>query len=221
MACARHRANAALSLPVLHHCAGARSLRCLWAAEETGFAFDLRMWKFPPRVLDPAFKEINPLGTVPAWEEDGQVLTESGAICQRIAMGTTLEVLPGERDYLPYLNWLHRSDATLTFPQTIVLRYTRLEPEERRLAQAVEDYKAFFLGRAKSIEAVLEDGRAFLVADRFTIADVTVGYALYLARQIGLGEQLLPGCKAWLASLEARDGFQRALAREGSVTQPF
>jgi membrane protein YqaA with SNARE-associated domain len=32
-----------------------------------------------------------------------------------------------------YLNFLHMGEATLTFPQTIHLRYTRLEPPERRV----------------------------------------------------------------------------------------
>lgn len=200
--------------PTLHHCAGARSFRCLWAAEEIGFALELKLWPFPPRAFAPAFKDINPLGTIPAWEEGGMLLTESAAICQRIAMGTALELVPGDECYFEYLNWLHRSDATLTFPQTLVLRYTQLEPKARRLPQAVEDYAAFFHGRAKSIERALEDGRAFLVADRFTIADITVGYALVLARSLGLDKDLGPLSQAWLGSLTERPAFKRALARE-------
>jgi glutathione S-transferase len=189
-------------------------LRCLWAAEEAGFDLDLKMLPFPPRFFAPEFKEINPLGTIPAWIEDGEMMTESGAICQRIAMGTPLEVLPGEPGYFAYLNWLHRSDATLTFPQTIVLRYTRLEPKERRLPQAVEDYKGFFLGRAKCIEAALADGREFLAAGRFTVADICVAYALFLARTVKLDGDLGPLCQEWLAKMVAREGFQRAVERE-------
>jgi glutathione S-transferase len=203
-----------MTLPVLHHCAGARSFRCLWAAEEAGFDLDLKMWPFPPRAFAKEFKDINPLGTIPAWEEDGHLLTESAAICQRIAMGAALEVLPGDADYLPYLNWLHRSDATLTFPLTIMLRYTRLEPEERKLPQAVEDYKGFFLGRAKSIESALADGRDWLVAGRFTIADICVGYAVHLASGFGLVAELGPQTQAWYERLKARDGFTRARLRE-------
>jgi glutathione S-transferase len=203
-----------MTKPILHHCAGARSLRCLWAAEEAGFDLDLELWPFPPRVFAKEFKDINPLGTIPAWEEDGHLLTESAAICQRIAMGTPLEVLPGEADYLPYLNWLHRSDATLTFPLTIVLRYTRLEPEERKLPQAVEDYKGFFLGRAKTIETALSDGRDWLVADRFTIADITVGYAVHLSSGFGLTQELGPKTLDWYERLKARPGFKAASARE-------
>jgi glutathione S-transferase len=203
-----------LTRPILHHCVGARSFRCLWAAEETGFDLDLRLWPFPPRVFAPEYKDVNPLGTIPGWEEDGHLLTESAAICQRIAMGTALEILPGERDHLPYLNWLHRSDATLTFPLTIVLRYTRLEPEERKLPQAVEDYKAFFLGRAKSIEAALADGREWLVAGRFTIADICVGYAVHLSHGFGLVAELGPLTQTWYERLKAREGFKAAKGRE-------
>jgi glutathione S-transferase len=207
-----------MSLPILHHCAGARSFRCLWAAEEAGFPIDLRMLPFPPRVFAPAFKDVNPLGTIPAWEENGHIITESGAICERIAHGTPLAVTPEEADWLPYLNWLHRSDATLTFPQTIVLRYTRLEPKERRLPQAAEDYLGFFLGRAKSIERALADGREFLVAGRFTMADVTVGYAITLAQSLKIDSDLGPLTKAWYARLTERDAFKRAREREGGGT---
>lgn len=203
-----------MTRPLLYHCQGARSFRCLWAAEEAGFDLELKMLPFPPRVFAPAFKEVNPLGTIPAWIEDGEMMTESAAICQRIAMGTALEVRPGEPGYWAWLNWLHSSDATLTFPQTLVLRYTRLEPEERRLPQAVEDYKGFFLGRAKSIEAALAKDPDFLVAGRFTIADICVAYALYLARSLKLDSELGPLCQAWLAKMMARDGFKRALDRE-------
>ncbi len=210
-----------MTKPILHHCAGARSLRCLWAAHEVGFDLDLKLWAFPPRVFAKEFKGINPLGTIPAWEENGQLLTESAAICQRIAAGTALEVTADEADYWLYLNWLHRSDATLTFPLTIMLRYTRIEPEERKLAQAVEDYKGFFLGRAKSIEAGLGDGRDWLVAGRFTVADICVGYAIYLAGGFGLHDDLGPKTMAWYHRLIGRDGFKAARAQEKDMSPAF
>ena len=205
-----------MTLPILHHCADARSFRCLWALEEAGFTATLTLLPFPPRVFAPEFKSVNPLGTIPAWEEGGQLMTESAAICQRIAQGTSLELIPGDADYWPYLNWLHRSDATLTFPQTIVLRYTRLEPEARKLPQAVEDYRAFFLGRMRSVETALEDGRAFLVAGRFTIADICVGYAVLLAETLGLAGDLGPHTLAWWQRLAQREGFKAAKARQRS-----
>jgi len=203
-----------MTLPILHHCKGARSFRCLWAAEEAGLDIELKIWPFPPRAFAKAYKEINPLGTVPAWQEDGMLLTESAAICQRIARDTLLEVKPDEADYWLYLNWLHRSDATLAFPLAIMLRYTQVEVPERRLPQAVEDYRGFFLGRAKSIEEALGDGREWLAAGRFTIADICVGYAVYLCSNFKLVEELGALTQAWYKRLRARDGFATALTRE-------
>ena len=203
-----------MTLPILYHCADARSLRCLWAVEETGIDVDLRVLPFPPRAFAPDYRPVNPLMTVPGWVEDGRLMTESAAICERIAEGTPLEVRRDETDYWDYRNWLHRSDATLTFPLAIMLRYTRVEVPERRLAQAVDDYKAFFGGRAKSIEAALGDGREWLVADRFTIADIAIGYAAFLATTLKAEDVLGEKTKDWLARCMARDGLVRARERQ-------
>ena len=203
-----------MTLPILYHCPDARSLRCLWAVEEAGIDVDLKLLKFPPRAFEPDYRAVNPLMTIPGWVENGRLMTESAAICERIAERTPLEVRRGEGEYWDYRNWLHRSDATLTFPLAIMLRYTRVEPEERRLAQAVEDYKAFFGGRTKSIEAALADGREWLVAGRFTIADIAIGYAAFLATTLGADDSLGEATKAWLDRCMAREGFRRARARQ-------
>ena len=205
-----------MTRPILYHCPDARSLRCLWAVEEAGIDVDLRLLKFPPRAFEPDYRAINPLMTIPGWVENGQLMTESAAICERIAEGTPLELGREEADYWAWRNWLHRSDATLTFPLAIMIRYTRVEPEERRLAQAVADYKAFFGGRAKSIEAALSDGREWLVAGRFTTADIVIGYAAFLATTLGADDVLGEATKAWLARCTARDGFVRARERQKS-----
>lgn len=202
------------SRPILYHCADARSLRCLWAVEEAGVDVDLRLLAFPPRAFAPDYRAVNPLMTVPGWVEDGRLMTESAAICERIAEGTPLAVRRDEADYWDWRNWLHRSDATLTFPLAIMIRYTRVEPEERRLAQAVADYKAFFGGRAKSIEAALADGREWLVAGRFTTADIVIGYAAFLATTLGASDVLGEATKMWLERCMTRDGFKQARERQ-------
>lgn len=203
-----------MTLPILYHCPDARSLRCLWAVEEAGIEVDLKTLPFPPRAFAPEYRAVNPLMTVPGWVENGRLMTESAAICERIAEGTPLEVRRDEGDYWDARNWLHRSDATLTFPLAIMIRYTRVEVPERRLTQVVEDYKAFFGGRAKSIEAALSDGREWLVAGRFTIADIVIGYAAFLATTLGARDVLGDATQAWLARCMARDAFVRARERQ-------
>lgn len=207
----------------LHHCVSARSFRPLWLLEEIGVPYELVMHDFPPRVRDEAFLEINPLGTVPALFDDRVAMTESAAICQYLAgrhPQAGLAVTPDDPAYGDYLNFLHFGEATLTFPQTLVLRYGRFEPEERRSPQVVEDYSRWFLSRLRTLEPRLER-EAFVCAGRFTAADVSVGYALLLASYIGLDERFKPAVAAYWQRLQAREAFQRAKVaeREAALAQ--
>lgn len=198
----------------LYHCQGARSLRCVWALEEMGIDYELETLPFPPRIFAKHYKEVNPLGTVPALIDGDVMLTESAGICHYLAEKygpTDLAVGPPEPDYGAYLNWMYRSDATLTFPLTIVFRYTALEPEERRSAQVAEDYRKWFLGRWSAVEAWLE-GRDYLCASRFTMADICVGYALYFANTLGVGEAMTPNVTRWWGRISGRPAFAKASA---------
>jgi glutathione S-transferase len=197
----------------LYHCKGARSVRPLWTLEEMGIPYELESMRFPPRVFREGYLNINPLGTVPTLVDGDVTMTESAGICQYLVDRygpTDLGLAPAEKDYGAYLNWLHRSDATLTFPQTIVLRYTQFEPEERRLKQAADDYTQWFFARLRSVEQATAD-REYLCADRFTIADIAVGYALYLAETLGLRGGFKPNTEAYYRRLRQRPAFERAL----------
>jgi glutathione S-transferase len=200
----------------LYHCADARSLRPLWALEELGADYELVNMAFPPRATYPGYLNINPLGTVPTFVDGEVTLTESTGICHYLGekfAPTDLRVDPSEPAYGEYLNWMYRSDATLTFPQTIVLRYTRLEPKERRLPQAAEDYTVWYLSRLRSVEAALED-REFLCAGRFTMADIAVHYALFLGETLGLAERYKPRSRDYLERLKERPAFRRAREKQ-------
>lgn len=198
----------------LYHCQGARSVRPLWTLEEMGIPYEFESMRFPPRLLREGYLDVNPLGTVPALTDGDLTMTESAGICQYLVDRygpTSLRVAPDEKDYGVYLNWLHRSDATLTFPQTIVLRYSRFEPQERRLKQAVDDYTQWFFSRLRSVEQATSDCE-FLCAGRFTIADICVGFALYLAETLNLRSGFKPNTEAYYRRLSARPAFQRAIA---------
>jgi glutathione S-transferase len=201
---------------VLYHCAAARSFRPLWTLEELGTAYDLRMLPFPPRVLAREYLALNPLGTIPLLLDGDTRMTESAAISHDLVTRygpTPLAVDVGEPDYGAFLNWLHFGEATLTFPQTLVLRYTQLEPEERRNPQVAADYAKWFFGRLRGIEAAIAD-RDMLCGGRFTAADISVGYALLLAQNLGLSKEFTPGVTAYWQRLQGRDGFRRAVEAE-------
>ena len=199
----------------LYHCRSARSFRPLWTLEEAGVAYELVMLPFPPRVFQKDYLAINPLGTIPTFFDGAMRMTESSAICQYIATkaNSPLALRLDEPDYGPWLNWLHFGEATLTFPQTLVLRYTILEPQERRQPGVAADYRKWFLARLRIIEAVLED-RDYLVAGRFTVADISVGYALMLAETLEIHVDFTPRVAAYWERLKARDGYRRSLVAQ-------
>jgi glutathione S-transferase len=205
----------------LYHCQGARSFRPLWMMEELGLSYDLKMLPFPPRVLAKDYKAINPLGTVPLMIDGDTRMTESSAICEYLGNRhgpTLLAVGIDEPAYGAYLNWLYFGEATLTFPQTLVLRYGQLEPEERRSPQVAADYAKWFFGRLRAVETALGQAQT-LCAGRFTAADISVGYALRLAETIGLARDFSPNVTAYWQRLQERDGYQRALVAEGTAGQ--
>jgi glutathione S-transferase len=177
------------------------------------------MLPFPPRVLSRSYLDINPLGTVPALFDGDMRMTESAAICQYLAARFSrgeLDVGVDESDFGAYLNYLHFGEATLTFPQTLVLRYAHFETGERRQPQVAEDYGKWFLARLRTLEPVLVE-RDYLCAGRFTAADISVGYALLLAQHLGLDRSFTPAVASYWQRLRDRPAFKRAMAAQASA----
>ena len=194
----------------LYHCPDARSFRALWTLEEMGVPYELHLLPFPPRVRATEYLDVNPLGTIPLLIDGATRLTESAAIVQYLATRygpSPLAVDAQEADYGAWLNWLHFGEATLTFPQTLVLRYRRFEPG--RADGVVDDYARWFVSRLKHVDRALAD-RDWLCAGRFTGADISVGYALLLADFLKLLDGVAPSILAYWERLKGRDGFKAA-----------
>ena len=198
----------------LYHCADARSFRPLWALEELGLEYELIVMPFPPRYRAKEYMAINPLGTIPALVDDDTFMTESAAIVEYLVTRygpSPLAVPVDDPAYGAWLNWLHFGEATLTFPQTLVLRYRRFEPGKAEVV--ADDYAKWFLARLRAVDRAL-DGQQWLCAERFTGADISVGYALLLAAQLGLDVEFTPTVAAYWARLQARPAFQAAKASQ-------
>jgi glutathione S-transferase len=199
----------------VYHCPNARSLRVIWAAEELGVDIDVHAVGFPPRVREPDYFAVNPTGTVPTFEDGPVKLFESVAIAEYLAEKagqTELVVRTDEADWPYYRQFLYLGEATLVPPLTKIVRYKMLEPPERKLPQAAEDGAEEFIDRLKHVEARL-DGRDWLAGGRFTLADISVGYAVHLGGFFRLGSRIPPRTAAYIDRIRARPAFQRALAR--------
>lgn len=197
----------------LYHAPGARSFRVLWALEELRLPYRLVIVPSPARYRYPDYLALNPLGTVPTFYDGDYLITESAVVGHYLATkydsSSDLLVAPDEEGYAAYLNFLHHGESTLTFPQTIFLRYTRLEPDER-LAKAAADYKRWFLARTRLVDGVLAH-HDYVCADRFTMADISIAYAFMLATSLGYFDELSPAIQAYWARLQQRDACRRAL----------
>ncbi len=201
----------------LYHCPSARSFRCLWALEHLRLPYELKLMAFPPRASMPEYLRINPLGTVPALRDGGTLIIESAAALQYLAAkyGPALALTPEEPDYGAFLNWTHYGETSLTVPLALIVRY-KLGPE--KLPQAVTDYTENFAARLALVETAL-DGREYLAGERFTIADISVHYALDLAEFLGLGGQFGPNVAAYAARLREMESYA-ATRRAQKVPRP-
>jgi glutathione S-transferase len=204
-----------MTTPILYTCARSRGLRATWAAEEAGVDIDLKILPFPPRYLAPEYMAINPLGTVPMLVDGETRLTESCAIAHYLATRdgyTPLAIAPGARDYGEYCDFTFHADATITFPQTVYMRFCLFE-KDKGLQEAGQAYAKWFHKRLIKVEERLK-GREYLCADRFTVADICVGYALILAQSVGLDDGVPESLKAYRERLTARPAYVRAFERE-------
>ena len=198
----------------LYHVPGSRSARVLWLLLELGIEHEVvRLSMADGSQRSPEYLAINPLGRVPSLEDEGQTFYESGAIVQylleRYGDGR-FEPPIGSPDRARYLQWFHWGEATL-LPPVVTMNANRfvLRPEDR--SEKAIDVARRQLAR---IFAVLEsalEGRAFLVGDAFTAADLMVGYGVTLAQLVGELPDELPAVHGWLEGLAARPAYEEAL----------
>jgi glutathione S-transferase len=155
-----------------------------------------------------AYLEKNPAGALPVLEvEPGRTIAESNAILCYLAEGTPY--LPEDRfERAQAMQWLFFEQSYVE-PQIGSLRYWTLTG---KLAKRSEDMVAG--KRASSLRALaaLERHlarRKFLVAERYTIADMAVyAYAAH-ADEAGLDLAPYPAFRAWIGRVEAQPGFLR------------
>ena len=198
----------------LYHSVGTRSMRCVWLLEELQLDYKLESVDFPPRLKTPNFLTVNPLGTLP-YLIDGDVrMSESCAILEYLSAKygeRKLEISAQDAGYADYLNWLYFGECSLAMLQSIVLRYTYFVPKDQRLPEVAQYYQAMVDERLVLLSRWLsERSTDYLCGDQFTLADISVAYALILMRHFKLDQGFSDDIQDYLARLSSRPAFQRA-----------
>jgi len=196
----------------IYHAPRTRSVRVIWMLEEMGLPFEVAKTDFPP--TDPEFLAANPTGTMPLFLDGDVRITESIAILQYLAGRygpTPLAVGPEERGYADYLQFLEVGEATLATPLTSLVRTRFLAPADQKQNWTVENSKAVFIDRLKLVAGQLARG-PFMAGDRFTAADISVGYALGFGEGLKLADLYPAGVLDYWRGLQARPAYQRAMS---------
>jgi glutathione S-transferase len=158
------------------------------------------------------YKQDTPAGKFPTLEVNGIAFFESGAILTFILdhFGRgRLRPAIGAPDYGPYLQWLHRAEATIGVPLALIniLRWGSSSDHATLRAGAV--------ARVLQSLAVLDrslTGKQWLISDMLTGADIMCDYSVRMAQLFDIRMDAFPAVNNWSAHIEQRPAWQAAMA---------
>ena len=164
-----------------------REFRVRWALEEAGLGYEERLLGREDQ-KSPGYRELQPFGQVPAYEEDGLVLFESGAIVLHIAERSAA-LLPAEAAARERARaWMFAALNTIEPPiqnlAELDLFHGSEEWTKQRRPQVVEAVRkrltelAEFLGEREYLEG------------RFTAADLLMTTVLRILRHTELLDEV-------------------------------
>ena len=191
-----------------------RSVRIIWLLEELGLDYELEVLKRGE--VNEAFIEASPFSKLPTIIDGEVVMSESVAIVQYILQKYGEGRLEPDHDsnqYAEYLQWLNFGESVLIDPIVSILINKVFRPEEHRHEYSVQSAEKSFAKMIKTLNSIME-GKAYIMGDDFTAADIINGYTLRLADNL----QLLPGEPGtenvvnYFKSLASRDAYKKAIS---------
>lgn len=194
----------------LFFCPGTRAFHGLWMMEEAGVAYDLQVIDIRDAARGEAYRSVNPMGKVPALSANGELITESPAICAYVADAEPQAGLApkiGELGRGSYLRWLFFCAAAIE-PAFIDKAFGRETPHATSGWGNVESVLL-------TLRAGLKD-KAYLVGGRFSAADLMVGSTINFLMNFKLMDPE-PVFTDYVARLTARPAFQRATEMDASL----
>ncbi len=198
----------------LHHAPGSRSTRIVWLLEELGLPYDIQFHKLGDRAMRSAeYLKVHPMGRVPALEDNGVVIHESGAIVEYILTRYGAgRMLPDVKSplYAQYLQWLHYSEGMMMPQVNVIMVETVFLPPERRNEVNVDRATKLLTRSLDAVELQLENGEEFL-AGEFTGADIMTGHACIAAKRLNADMSEKPNVSAYVDRLTSRTAYQKAL----------
>ncbi|HEX5263916.1 MAG TPA: glutathione S-transferase [Phenylobacterium sp.] len=189
-----------------------RGFRVVWLLEEMGLPYALR----PVDLLegaenDPEFMAINPGGFIPALTDGNVTMVESIAIMEYLMARhgpTPLAPAPQDPAFPMYKQFLHLGEAGLAMAAYILVGARKIAPESDRNSWSARQAEEQWETRLRLLRRQLARS-PYVAGEAFTAADISVTYALDLARRadVTLAEPEL----SYAARTSSRDGYKRAM----------
>ncbi len=152
-----------------------RDLRVLWALEELGLPYEIVGLDHPNHDLDsPSFKAKNPFGQIPIIDDDGVIVTESGAILLYLARKSGKLMprdLAGEAQVL---RWSVAALSTIEVPVLTLWFVNVSGGKGTKPSEALHQWSDLRLGQLDGWLA----NREFVATDEFTVADILMTHVL-------------------------------------------
>ena len=152
-----------------------RDLRVLWALEEIGLPYEIVGMDHPAHDLDsPAFRALNPFGQIPVIEDDGVVVSESGAILLYLARKSGKLMphdLAGEAQVL---RWSFTALTTIELPALSLWFINLSGGKGSKPSEALHGWAEM---RLKQLDGWLSN-RQFIATEDFTVADILMTHVL-------------------------------------------
>jgi len=176
--------------------------------------------------LTPEYVALNPNRKMPTLEDDGFVLWESNAIlfylaAKRPESGLWPADLTGQADVMRWLTWesAHwdaESCGMVAFEKTSKAVLGLGSPDAAFIARGEANFARF----AAVLDQHLER-KAWLIGDRLTIADFSVGALVPTAERLGLPVARFPAIGRWYRSLAELPAWAEAIAAKDAATSAF
>jgi glutathione S-transferase len=192
-----------------------RDLRLRWALEEAGFPYHADLLPHAERA-SAANLSRQPFGQVPAMQVGDLTMFESGACAWRIAEASEALLPDDVAERQACFSWFFAALDSLGQPIDLC-GYLRFFAEDREAAEKIEPQARDFLRQRLSRFADALGERAYLVGERFTIADLMTSVVLRNVETTG-DLDAFQTLSAYVRCHTARPAFQRALAAQ---MQPF
>lgn len=199
----------------VHHLNNSRSQRILWLLEELGAEYEIVSYQrdAETNLAPPELKQAHPLGKSPVIEDNGRMISESGAIIEYLCTrhgGESWIPDCGSDAWIDHLEWMQFGESSFFVPVMLKIYAGRLGEAAAPLMPRVdEQLEAHILYAEEKISDDLH-----FVGNDWSAADVMMSFPAEIAVMQGYGEKA-PKLARFVEAIHARPAWQRARERGG------